>query len=324
MKTIAVIGAGQLGSRHLQGLAHLPFQAKIQVVDPFESALSVAKQRYNEVEQTASGLTTEFFSSIAPLSDGIDLCIIATNSDVRFEVLKTLVAEKKVKNLILEKVLFQTVQEYHDALGLITGNGINAWVNHPRRLFPFYKKLREQLVNDKSISFTVQGGNWGLGCNALHFIDLFSFLTGDPDQVDLETDLDQAILESKRSGYQEFSGRLIGRIGRGRFQLFSHVEPSPVIITIVSDSGHWVIDEGRGVVRYITPSESSGWKDVDEKIVYYQSELASPCAVEIIEKNHSDLPTYRRSMDLHLLFTGKLLQFLSDKEGKEVKRLAIT
>ena len=48
MKTIVVIGAGQLGSRHLQALSKVNFKTTIEVVDPFESSLVVAKGRFNE------------------------------------------------------------------------------------------------------------------------------------------------------------------------------------------------------------------------------------------------------------------------------------
>ena len=50
-KNIAIIGGGQIGSRHLQGLAKLSKQFQIYVVDPDKQALSIAKQRYLEVSE---------------------------------------------------------------------------------------------------------------------------------------------------------------------------------------------------------------------------------------------------------------------------------
>ena len=46
MKTVLVIGAGQLGSRHLQALKLVQNDLSISVVDPFQASLDVAKERF--------------------------------------------------------------------------------------------------------------------------------------------------------------------------------------------------------------------------------------------------------------------------------------
>ena len=48
MHQIAIIGAGQLGSRHLQGLAKLQLPCQVHVVDPSPKSLEVARQRFAE------------------------------------------------------------------------------------------------------------------------------------------------------------------------------------------------------------------------------------------------------------------------------------
>ena len=57
---IGLIGAGQIGSRHLQGLAKSTLQYKIYVVDPDEKSLSVAKIRYQEVSPKNTSNTVTF------------------------------------------------------------------------------------------------------------------------------------------------------------------------------------------------------------------------------------------------------------------------
>ncbi len=49
MYKIALIGAGQLGSRHLQALAKINLEISIEVVEPNTQASEVAKQRFNEI-----------------------------------------------------------------------------------------------------------------------------------------------------------------------------------------------------------------------------------------------------------------------------------
>lgn len=53
MKNIVVIGAGQLGSRHLQALSKVNFQTRIEVVAPFADALEVAWARFNEISSNS-------------------------------------------------------------------------------------------------------------------------------------------------------------------------------------------------------------------------------------------------------------------------------
>ena len=50
MITNLIIGAGQLGSRHLQGLLKSEIEQVIYVLDPSENSLTVSKQRAQEVE----------------------------------------------------------------------------------------------------------------------------------------------------------------------------------------------------------------------------------------------------------------------------------
>ena len=119
MSKVALIGAGQLGSRHLQGLAKSSIEFSIEVVEPFQKSREVAKQRYEEIETNPKVKSIDFFESIDQLSSKIEIVIIATNADVRSKIVKELLLKKSVKNLILEKVLFQTVEEYHDVEKLL-------------------------------------------------------------------------------------------------------------------------------------------------------------------------------------------------------------
>ena len=55
MKNIALIGCGQLGSRHLQALAFVKHKVKIQVVDSSSDSLKIAEIRFKEVSQNFEG-----------------------------------------------------------------------------------------------------------------------------------------------------------------------------------------------------------------------------------------------------------------------------
>jgi saccharopine dehydrogenase-like NADP-dependent oxidoreductase len=55
MMNIVIIGAGHLGSRHLQALAHLEEQAFVQVIDPSEDSRTIAEKRFKEACQATAG-----------------------------------------------------------------------------------------------------------------------------------------------------------------------------------------------------------------------------------------------------------------------------
>ena len=49
-KKVLLVGAGQLGSRYLQGLAKVSIPLEIHVLDISESSLRIAEARWNEVD----------------------------------------------------------------------------------------------------------------------------------------------------------------------------------------------------------------------------------------------------------------------------------
>jgi ornithine cyclodeaminase/alanine dehydrogenase-like protein (mu-crystallin family) len=62
--TIALIGAGQLGSRHLQALGLLNRPVKIEVVEPFLNSVTLAKERLAQVGHNVNIKNVQFFSRI--------------------------------------------------------------------------------------------------------------------------------------------------------------------------------------------------------------------------------------------------------------------
>jgi hypothetical protein len=311
----ALIGAGQLGSRHLQGLAKSVNNLDIEVVEPAKDSAAVAKQRYDEVPASGGQKALKFLSSIDELSDNLDVVIVATNSDVRSAVVKSLLSSKKVKYLILEKVLFRTVSEYADTGRLITEKDVTCFVNHTRRLFPVYQSIREELKNASRISFSVQGGGWGLACNGLHFIDIFSYLSGGGAPDISAADLDNRLYETKRKGFVEFNGCLSGKIGIHNFSLSCFEEPAPFSLVISSEVFCAFIDEASGYVRF--SKKSDGWKkEISEtKLVRFQSELSGDVADSLLNKGTCLLPGFEESASLHIPFIEALMKKMKSIDG---------
>ena len=53
---------------------------------------------------------------------------------------------------------------------------------------------------------TYKSKNWGLGCNSIHFVDLFCFLSNTAKIKINRSDLSKKIYKSRRKGYMEFKG----------------------------------------------------------------------------------------------------------------------
>ena len=80
-KVVALIGAGNIGSRHLQALKKVGFPLKIIVVEPDSNSLITAKERYNSVLDLRFQHEIRYYNKTEASNEEIDLAIIATNSN---------------------------------------------------------------------------------------------------------------------------------------------------------------------------------------------------------------------------------------------------
>lgn len=322
MYNIAIIGSGQLGSRHLQGIKISDLSLNIEVVDSNIDALKIAEDRYNQIEGNQYIKKVSFLSSIEELSDRLDLVIIATSSAPRFLITKQLIEKKQVSNLIFEKVLFQNEESFYAIEKLLKKNNINAWVNCPRRVFDYYNFLKQELNDADKLIFTVSGGEWGLGCNSIHFIDIFSYLSKQTSYTLLTNGLNKKVYPSKRSGYIEFCGILSGITERGDIINLISQENSSVtpLISIVSQNKKFVIDETNGNMTFF---KDNNW-ETSKINVPYQSQLTGNFIEDILLNKNSGITKYEESMNLHLPFITSLLDYYNSLTGENSKNCPIT
>ena len=92
-----IIGAGQLGSRHLQGLLKFEKEQLVYVLDPSENSLNISKERAQEVENKHNVI---YRNDWGELPTEFDLVIVATGANVRSKVVSKLLTDFKVENLI--------------------------------------------------------------------------------------------------------------------------------------------------------------------------------------------------------------------------------
>jgi len=321
----AIIGAGQLGSRHLQGLLTVTSSnLNIYVIDPSSDSLDIAKQRVNEITHAH---TLFFKNAIKELPETLNFVVVATNSKVRLAVLQELVQVSKMDYLILEKVLFPSIQEYDLALEIVNTYGIHCWVNHPRRMYEDYKKLKEYFVKDKTYSFQLVGSSWGLACNGLHFIDLFEYLT-DSSLTSMSCEnLNSHPIESKRGGYLEFEGSIQGQLSYNHIFSISSLSNDLIIapsISIMTDDLRIFIQEsGKSKIYFFHKVKDFEPISVDITMKF-QSQLTGLLFDQLIRKNTCDLPSLQHASKTHKVFIQSLINHWNKVTGIQNNLLPIT
>ncbi len=325
MYHIAIIGVGGLGSRHLQSLASLKEPAEIQAVDISEESISIAKERFESM-RPGPHLSLSFCRTVTELNSRLDVVIVATSSMPRRGIVEELLMTKAVRMMILEKVLFPKLEDYSAIAELLEKSGCQTWINHPRRLLPFYQRLREIFAEEKNIHIDICGGNWGLACNSVHYLDLIGHIAGDGTSPVICADgLDQELLPSKRKGYIEFTGTLTGSMGR--CQMFSITssagEMTSAHIAILGEQIECVIHEDQNSAFILRHKD--GWniekQSIDGKL---QSETTGPLVETLLKTGTCDLPDYQTAMREHIPFIRALLEVLSQRKGEEVVVCPVT
>jgi hypothetical protein len=320
MNNILIIGAGQLGSRHLQGALLSNNQLNITVVDPSKTSLDVAKERASQVEYGNKNSTISYTTEI-PNHNAIDICIIATAAQVRAMVTKQLLLTNQVKHIIFEKVLFQKLVEYTEIRELIKVSGSVGWVNCPRRLFPTYTELKRHLDLSKPVHMSIRGDAWGMACNSVHFLDIFAYLV-DNSSLDLvESNLDPELIDSKRIGFYETTGQLCFNAGDNSLLIESGKNDNPnLIVSLENGESKHVINEGDG-----TWIQCVG--DCKERNIHtplFQSQLTGAVVDDLLISNKCGLTPFAQSCDIHVPFITALLTHMSTVLDKDLDVCPIT
>lgn len=313
---LAVIGAGQIGSRHLQALALLDRPVSLEIVDPNPASLETAKARLAEIPAGPFPRGVQYHSSLENLSPDLDLAIVATHSDIREQVVTDLLAAKRVRYLVLEKLLFQSLGSYERVASLLKRTGVKAWVNCPRRLWPEYIELKARLAGFRWLDLSVTGTQWGLGSNAIHFLDLLSFLSGPADFTLFAELLDPVIPLAKRPGYVEFGGTLCGTSSRnGHVVMTVHPgENVSSLLQFTTDHAQCTVNELEGKAWYSEAASDWNWTEIHFPRMM-QSRLTNEVAQALLDKGDCGLTPYEESSRLHQALLSVFLAHLK-RAGK--------
>lgn len=312
---ILLVGAGNLGRRYLEGINRLEDRVELSIVDPSDECLKLAQQIFIETKRNVST-----FSNIDEVKQHeFDVCIVTTNSDVRYEVVDNLLSKFNINKILLEKVLFQRLADYESTQNAFLTKDIKAWVNHPRRYFPVYQELAKILSDKDKVTIEVSGGNWGLCSNTIHFLDLFEYLTNSKITKISTQDLENRLIDAKRKGFFEMSGTIKANSEKGELIVTDNPSLTSLLIKISGEGFTINIDEAKHQIEY---SESLGLGHF-EKISYYQSELTDQTVLDMVGGT-CKLPTYSEASDLHQKYISALLLHINKFSETELVACPIT
>lgn len=290
---VAVVGAGAIGTRHIQAMARIDGDLAVFVVDPAPAARAEAIGLLDQVGGLRGGRLVES-DRIDGLVTVPDVAIVATNSRERPDVVRALL-DLGVRKLILEKVLFTRLADYDDVGRSLAATGAEAWVNCPRRSYPASTQLRS-LIDGQPFDYRVEGAGWGLGCNAIHHLDEYDMLSGAAALTLSARQLEPCVVDAKRAGYVEFFGALEGKSSAGRFSaVCTQGAPGDRLVTIETGASTVVISQSAKTMTIV----EDGKARVESYPIPLQSESTADHINAILGGRAPGLPDYATASRLH-------------------------
>jgi len=317
-RSLLLLGAGQLGSRYLQGLVASVSELEITVVDPSSESLEIAKSRWNEAGGDESPHQVTWLESLPSNLQRVDIALIVTSSRGRAYLTDKIAKVIDVRYWVLEKVLTQSSGELK-AIQSALADCEGAWVNTPRRMMSWHQSLKEVFASRGPLEVSYSAGLWGLACNSIHFIDLVAWWSGE-SFVSVDTSgLDHLWHESKRAGYFEITGELVAYFSSGTSLRLSSKEDAQAqpIQVVLSDGVVWEINETAGTAH------SSSGEQLDGRIEF-QSQMSGRLVDNILQQGKCDLPSLDESCSMHTIFLDAMLEHWNISQNRNDVCVRIT
>jgi hypothetical protein len=311
---ILICGCGKLGSRYLQGLLDFNHESEIYVFDVSNESI---KNSQNILDKFPNKYSHKFIFSdnFIDFPKDFDLTILSTTANGRSILINFLNSNFKIKNWLLEKIIAQSSNDLIIIQDILKQNN-SIYVNTPRRTWALYIKLKEKLTKNFPKKMNIIG-NFGLACNAIHFIDLFAWLTGEVlISINCEN-LDNFWVESKRKDFWEVSGEIIAEYSKGSILVINSKISNEKFTIKLMDSVEYLIDEDRGNIF------ENKINIINEKVPL-QSELTPIIVDSILTKGICQLPTLTESALLHKPFLEALQSHWNRYNSLEGEILKIT
>ena len=323
MFRILVVGAGNIGARHIQSLCQLN-DIKIDVLEPVKESLHNLKSIIGSKNYTK----ISFYEKISEIKTLPGIAIVATPAKPRKKIILKLL-DIGIEKFLLEKLVCQSTKQYDSILKAFSEyDNAEGWVNFPRRYLPIYNFLKENFDKDSEpIKMLVDTGDLGIACGAIHQIDIFQYITNakrlsiDESCVKLET------IPSKREGYIDFSGNIsILSNNEDRLLLnFTDDEFWPLLEVYRNSKSYYVIDNDHEFSHCALKDDGWVWKKTSTPTLPpLVSQITKEIVFDIMYKNKSKMPTLLESYNSHQLILDLLLKHYNENVDNNANILPVT
>ncbi len=293
---VLIIGCGGIGLRHFQSCLRLPKSGyRLIIVDPSDSAKIKAKEL---VAKSADYPEITWCSSVKNIASSISVAIIATTSNVRAEVTTELLNSCNVGSIIFEKILFDRLSDYNVISKILSSKNVDAYVNCPVRTMQPFLKLKHLFSSTHVDKIKVHAPGDDFGCNAIHYIDLASFIF-ESTEISFDYLEIQTTSESKRKSFLKISASAEIEFSHGRsLQIFSPEGPYNGIKFEFFKKGH-----RSNLVCWKNGALKLSGDNVCKHETFQipkQSESTASLVSALVAKEEIGLTRYSGSVSLHL------------------------
>lgn len=297
-KKIALIGCGEVGSRHLQALVKMSQNITIYVVEPNRNSQNLGKKRLDEISYNKRNHNVFWFNSISELDKKSDVAIIATHARGRVDLIEKLLRCGH-KRFLIEKFVCQSTSEYKKLLSSMKKFKAKGWVNTNLQCFEGYQKIKKCFKPTETLSLSIlTNSKYGLSTQSIHYLALFSWLTNN-NQIKLDGKyLKKELIPNKRSkSFKEFQGTLIGINNDNSFLKLTFL-PSfndSLIVKISGKNIHFILDEIHNKISVFNEKKPKKWNFKFEHV----SSLTTKIIQDILKKDDCLLPLVQDSFHSH-------------------------
>lgn len=281
-----------MGCRHTQSIIEKSTLHEIYVVEPNESNFNENLTRIN-----GNNYGIKRLNSISEIEFNIDFAIVATSAEPRYDIVKSLI-DLNVKKILVEKVVFQSNNQFEILTKLAEEKGIEIYCNFVCRYYSNYRRIQESL-NKQPIIMNVIGGDFGLACNGLHYIDLFEFFTGQKVKLQQFNLSENSSGNRRGSNYKEALGVLTFKTENGSSLLISSDKnrAAETEITIRTENETHIFNE----VTQIHTISNENTIEIKPFEIAYTSALTAVIFDDIF-KGNCILPTIQETSSAHSQF----------------------
>jgi len=299
---ILVVGFGNMGCRHTQSILGNDKSHNIYVVEPSKEIFDKQVLVINSNEKELN-----YLESLDQIPDQIDFAIVATSAMPRFKIVEKLL-NHGVKKMLIEKVAFLSKDQFEVINNLIELNEAQVYCNFVSRYYSNFIAIQNQILeNEETFQMTVNGPDFGLGCNGLHYIDLFEYFSNEKATLKSANLIENPVEHKRGKEYKEVLGQIYWETPSGSKLLINadaNKSGAREFNIKTNSESHLLNEETLKHIRF-------GHKEVSEENfkIEYTSQLTYRIFKEIFAGN-CKLPTVQETTSSHLQFLTKINETL--------------